>query len=286
MRQAGTINSQQDAQRFVDYLLTLGIQSKLDRAAEGWALWILDENQVSRSREELDRFQLAPQDNRYRDAEHAARTARREADEKNRQAQRRYVDLRGEWESPWRRRPVTLVMIVVSVALALHLIPMSDEELVFSWPLALEGELWRLVTPIFLHADLSTNPLHLILNMIWLYDLGTLIERRLGSLRYIALILLIAIASNVGQYVHAGPNFVGMSGVVYGLLGYAWIRGRLEPSSGMFLHGQVVVFMMAWLVACMLIDQLHAANGAHVVGLAAGCVLGYLSHVVGRLARK
>jgi GlpG protein len=177
-------------------------------------------------------------------------------------------------------------MIVVSVALALHLVPLPDQELMFSWPLALDGEVWRLVTPIFLHADLSTNPLHLIFNMMWLFDLGTLIERRLGSLRYISLVLLIAVASNIGQFIHAGPNFVGMSGVVYGLLGYAWVRGRLDPTSGLYLRGQVVVFMMAWLVACMIIEQLHVANAAHVVGLAAGCLLGYLSYAIGRMVRK
>src|SRR5262245_44555286 len=120
MRQAGTIDTQQDAQRFVDYLLTLGIQAKMDRAADRWAVWILDENFVSRSKQELDQFRSAPDDERYRTAEHSAKLARREAAEKEQKARRNYVDMRNEWANPWRRRPVTLVMVIVSVALALH----------------------------------------------------------------------------------------------------------------------------------------------------------------------
>jgi GlpG protein len=283
MRQAGIIDSRQDAERFVNYLIAQGISSKLEAAAGRWAIWIHDENLVPRSKEELERFQLAPQDERYRAAEEEANTVRREMAQKRRQAQRNYHDMRNEWASPWRRRPVTLGMIAVCVALAFNVLDFSGNELLFSLPRIEEGEVWRLITPIFLHADLQSNPLHLIFNMLWLYDLGTLIERRLGSWRYAVLVVLTALVSNLGQFLVAGPNFVGMSGVVYGLLGYAWIRGRMDPTSGFYLHGQIVAFMLGWLVVCIVIPQLHVANGAHVAGLAAGAALGYLPHLLGRL---
>ncbi|HEX3725677.1 MAG TPA: rhomboid family intramembrane serine protease [Pirellulales bacterium] len=286
MRQAGTIESKEDAQRFADYLLTLGISSKVESAGERWAIWIRDENQVTRSKQELDAFQLHPGEERYRTAEQSARQARREAEEKKRQAERNFVDVRRQWNSNSRRRPLTLTMIALCVALSMGILDASEGEFLFSWPLILKGEVWRLITPIFVHADLRSTPLHLIFNMWWLFDLGTLIETRLGTLRYAALVLVIALISNLGEFLYAGPNFVGMSGVVYGLFGYAWIRGRIDPTSGLYLQQQVVVMMMAWLVFCMVLSHMNVANGAHVAGLAAGAAIAYLVHGVGHWRRR
>ena len=45
------------------------------------------------------------------------------------------------------------------------------------------------------------------------------------------LVLVIAALSNLGQYFVSGPNFCGISGVVYGLFGYIWMKGRFDPAS-------------------------------------------------------
>jgi GlpG protein len=286
MRQAGTIATKQDAERFGNYLLSLGITSKVEPADGQWAVWIHDENQLSRSKHELDQFQLEPNGQRYTQAEHAARLARREAADKQRQAKRNYVDMRNEWANPWRHRPVTLVMIIASIALALNVFAVPREHLMFSWPAILAGEAWRLVTPIFLHAPLATDPWHLLFNMWWLYDLGTLIERRLGSFRFMLLVLVVAWASNYVQFIARGPNFVGMSGVVYGLFGYAWVRGRIEPTSGLYLRSSVAVIMIGWFVLCAAGLVGNVANWAHGAGLAAGVLLGYWPHVLKTLRPK
>jgi GlpG protein len=281
MRQAGTLSSKQDAERFANYLLTLDISSKVEPAGEQWAIWIHDENQIPRSKEELEQFQRQPQDERYRASERAAKLARREAAEKLRQAQKNYIDMRNEWSNPWRRRPLTLLMIAFCVLVASNLIVVDPVDLKFSIPQISEGQIWRLITPIFLHANL----LHLLFNMWMLYDLGTIVERKLGSIRYAALVLIVALASNYGQFLVSGPNFVGMSGVVYGLFGYAWIRGRFDPASGLYMRPNVVYWMIAWMVFCMINTSLHVANTAHGVGLAAGALLGYLPQI-GKLLGK
>lgn len=286
MRQAGTISTRQDAERFVDYLLSLGITSKLEPSDGQWAIWIHDENQIPRSKQELEQFQLEPHDARYQAAEQAARHARHEAAEKKRQAQRNYIDMRDEWSNPWRRRPVTLAMIIVCVALALDVFGLPREALMFSWPAIVGGEIWRLVTPIFLHAPLSVQPLHLLFNMWWLYDLGSLIERRVGSFRFALLVLVVALASNFLQFIARGPNFVGMSGVVYGLFGYAWVRGRLDPTSGLYLSPSVAVVMIGWFLLCAAGLIGNVANWAHGGGLAAGAVLAYVPHVLNTLRPK
>jgi GlpG protein len=279
MRQAGTLPSKQDAERFADYLLTLGIGSKVDPAVDQWAIWILDENEVPRSKQELLQFLQQPHESRYLAAERDAKVARREAAERAKQAQKNYVDMRQRW-SRSGRGSVTILLIGASVLVAMltdmgHSMDPVGTDLKFWLPAIEQGQVWRLLTPIFLHA----GPLHLIFNMWWLYDLGNMIEGRLGWWRFAALVLVIALASNFGQYVASGPNFAGMSGVVFGLFGYAWIRGRFDPTSGMFLRQDIVVLMMLWFGACLIGVVPNVANAAHGVGLAVGAALGYLPQI-------
>jgi rhomboid protease GlpG len=286
MRQAGTIATKQDAERFANYLLSLGISSKVEPANGQWAVWIHDENQIPQSKQELDQFQLAPNDERYKAAEHAAKQARREAAEKQRQAKRNYIDMRNEWASPWRRRPVTMAMIIFSVLVYLGALGASQVDLYISTNDSLteiaNGQVWRLVTPIFLHFGL----LHILFNMYWLYDLGTMIERRLGSWLYVLLILVVAVPSNFAQFVATGPGFGGMSGVVFGLFGYCWVRGRTDPTSGLHLRPDIAFWMLAWFALCLTPLIPNVANWAHGVGLAVGAALGYLPHLAKRLRQK
>ena len=285
MRQAGTIATKQDAQRFADYLLSLGITSKVEPSADQWAIWIHDENQIPKSREELEQFSRDPADVRYKAAETKAREVRRDSEQKKRQAQRNYVDVRNLWANPWHRRPVTMALIVASVLVFLngtlpqYLVISTQER---ALPEVEAGEVWRLVTPIFWHPG---GFLHILFNMFMLYELGTLVERRLGSVRYLLMVLMIAVVSNLAQFVMQGPAFGGMSGVVYGLFGYAWIRGRLDPTSGLYLRPDVVYWMIGVFVICAVGIIGHVANWAHGGGLATGAVLGYLSYTIGRLRR-
>ena len=88
---------------------------------------------------------------------------------------------------------------------------------------------------------------------------------------------MIAAGSNVAQFYHHGPVFGGMSGVVYGLLGYVWLRGKFDPASGLFVHSSTVTMMLIWLVACYVGLLGNIANTAHLVGLLMGAAWGYLS---------
>ena len=96
-----------------------------------------------------------------------------------------------------------------------------------------------------MHASiLGFGILHIPFNMFWLRDLGTLIEVRHRSRAFLALVIAIAIGSNLLQYAVKGPFFVGMSGVVYGLLGYIWVQGKMNPAFGFELNSQTLMFMM------------------------------------------
>jgi len=238
--------------------------------------------------------------------------------ERQEQVQRQHIQMRGQWRQGRGRRhnPLTKMLIALSVLVSLlagtlanergpkngwarHL-QFADAALVQQAGQAIldengmitaqdqqqlalislrtnPWELWRLITPIFLHMGI----MHLVFNMLWLYDLGSSLETRYGTPRYAGIIVIIAILSVLAQSLAPttwGPfsgtwNHGGMSGVVYGLLGFIWVRMRMDPSARLFLHPTTMMFMIGWLFFCVFLTQagtLPVANLAHAAGLLAG----------------
>ena len=69
------------------------------------------------------------------------------------------------------------------------------------------GEIWRLFTPIFIRFGIT----HLLVNSIWIFIFGTLIEKRQSVWVLILLVLGVAVLSNLAQYMVRGPAFGAMS---------------------------------------------------------------------------
>ncbi|MCJ8168942.1 rhomboid family intramembrane serine protease [Atopomonas sediminilitoris] len=139
------------------------------------------------------------------------------------------------------------------------------------------GQWWRVVTPALLHFSV----LHIVFNSLWLWELGQRIELRQGRLLYGLLLLITALAANLAQYAfNASPLFGGLSGVVYGLLGFCWLYQWRLPCAHYALPKALVGLMLGWLLVCAsgVLEQfdLYVANAAHVGGLLAGCALGLL----------
>jgi GlpG protein len=132
------------------------------------------------------------------------------------------------------------------------------------------GQLWRLITPIFLHFML----LHILFNMMWLWDLGGKIELRETSGFLVFFVLSVGLLSNLVQYFSSGPGFGGMSGVVYGLLGYVWIRSQ-KPGSGYSLNSAIVTLMLVWLILGYTGILGPIGNAAHLSGLLIGVAYGF-----------
>lgn len=82
-----------------------------------------------------------------------------------------------------------------------------------------DGDYWRLITSTFLHQDI----LHIAFNMYALYLFGPFVERALGTVRFIAAYLTVAMLGSVFVYLLAAPNAltIGASGAVFGLFGLA-----------------------------------------------------------------
>ena len=128
----------------------------------------------------------------------------------------------------------------------------------------------RILGPAFFHFSI----LHIVFNTMWWWQLGGSIEKTLGKGTLINLLLLSAIASNLGQYLVSGSNFGGLSGVVYALVGFVWWYGYLAPEKGLSLSKPIVGFMLFWLILGF-VDLLpvNVANTAHLLGLLSGCFL-------------
>ncbi|WP_088331108.1 rhomboid family intramembrane serine protease GlpG [Lacimicrobium sp. SS2-24] len=132
---------------------------------------------------------------------------------------------------------------------------------------------WRLLGPAFLHF----SALHIVFNLLWWGLLGSQIERCLGSRHLVIIFVLTALLSNYAQFLSSGPNFGGLSGVVYGVMGFVWWCGWLRPGWGLSLSKPLVGFILLWLVFGYT-DMLWVkmANTAHTVGLISGCILAVL----------
>ena len=202
--------------------------------------------------------------------------------------------------STWYRNLATAPVVVVLLLLSLlgSILPVVDRhfdilpllsfyqlhlvggDLQGTWP---RGELWRVITPAFLHFGL----MHIVFNALWLWELGGMIERRQGAVRILGLVLLIAAGSNIAQAMTGVSLFGGMSGVIYGLLGYIVAWNRLRPAPPFPLVRGVAVVMVVWLLVCMagfteLLGLGAVANTAHLSGLVLGLILGLAAALLDR----
>jgi len=129
----------------------------------------------------------------------------------------------------------------------------------------------RTLTPALLHF----GPIHLVFNLLWLWYFGRMMEPVLRFWRYTLIILVVAFCANVLQYLWSGHgNFGGMSGVVYGLIGFIWMWQTLKPGTAMRLPSAMIMVFLVALVLMEVLASSMIATAAHVGGLVSGMLLG------------
>ena len=148
-----------------------------------------------------------------------------------------------------------------------------------------EGQYWRLLTAMFLHAGL----LHIGLNMWALYLFGTLVEDAYGRARFLALYLVSGFFASVTSFAF-GPLIsigVGASGAIFGLLG-AWFAYNYRRREMRFHRAQLQSAMT--LIALNLVLSFSLSRyidwRAHVGGLVAGAILGFTAEGFGAGATR
>lgn len=275
MRPIGPLENEEQAQVFADYLLLRDIVAQVESNGKGgWLLWVVDEDKVAESAALLSRFRSMPDAEEFHQAPAAAADHRRTTAKEQRQAATNVH--RSDLSGVMRGGGLTMLLLIVCVAVSLAT-QMGQNAAWAGWlKISLaqvsEGQIWRLFTPVFLHFSLW----HLLFNLLWLRDLGSVLEGKLGTMAFAFVVALVAVASNLAQFAVGGSGFGGMSGVIYGLFGYIWIRGKREFDFGVVLSPMTSGMLMVFLAMGMFGLLGATANAAHFVGLIAGGALGGL----------
>ena len=206
----------------------------------------------------------------------------------------------------WHKSPMALAFIVLSCLVAV-ITGLGDYLDTISWftissfevignriqfdPLAevlSKGEYWRLLTPAFLHFGIT----HLIFNSLWVWEVGRKLERLMGSLIWLAFAIFVSVVSNIGQYLMNGyPLFGGLSGLVYGLIAFAWVMPYLIKGWPVIISKPLMVFFVVWLIAgytdvFSILGLGNMANEAHLMGLVSGLVFAGIYSLLWKLIKQ
>lgn len=289
MRQIGQLADETQARCFSDHLVANRIRHEVERDGSAWIIWIQDEEQVADANARLARFRADPTAPEFRSAAAQAAAARSSEAREQADYQRRVRTRRALFPSfgGYGIGPLTFSLVMLCVAMAVYTKLGYNREMVSRFVLAAPenadgtflpevraGEFWRLFAPAFVHF----GPVHLIFNLLWFFQLGGMIEARRGALTLALLVAATAVGPFLAEYLWRGPaNVAGLSGVVYGLAGYVWMRGKYDRASGVYLDPRNVQWLLIWLVVCFTGALGPVANLAHLSGLIIGAVWGRLA---------
>lgn len=255
------------AQAFVDYMATRGVRLRIEHDGH-YLIMLDDESKVEMVENELQQFIRDPHHARYQDA--SWRTG-------NTASGLRYQ--RSPFWGNIRERagPLTMTIMVACVAVFI-LMQIAGARAVMVWLAWPDGpgqyvQVWRW----FSHALLHFSLLHILFNLLWWWYLGGAVEKRLGKGKLFVITVISALLSGWMQAKFSGIWFGGLSGVVYALMGYCWLRGERDPESGIFLERGLIAFAILWLVIGWFgAFGLSIANAAHVTGLLVGLAMAFV----------
>ena len=148
----------------------------------------------------------------------------------------------------------------------------------FNQTFFIDNQWWRLISPILIHFSFA----HLAFNCLWIYVLGEKIERIDSKSAFVFLVLISSICSNFLQYYWTNSSyFGGLSGVIYGLLGYCMILEMESENDRYGLPPALYIFMIVWLLLGFfeVLDMFgfgKVANFAHLGGLVSGMMFGMM----------
>ncbi|WP_066064246.1 rhomboid family protein [Neobacillus soli] len=131
--------------------------------------------------------------------------------------------------------------------------------------LIMEGEWWRFITPVFLHIGF----LHLVMNTLALYFLGTTVERIFGNVRFSFIYLFAGVTGFIASFIFSANLSAGASGAIYGCFGALLFFGAIYPKLFFRTMGMNLIIVLG----INLVFSSSAPgidNAGHLGGLAGG----------------
>lgn len=131
--------------------------------------------------------------------------------------------------------------------------------------LIVNGEWWRLFTPIVLHIGIF----HLLMNTLALYFLGSAVERIYGKLRFLILYIFAGFAGSLGSLLFSSSISAGASGAIFGLFGALLYFGLTYPKLFFRTMGtNIITIILINLAFGFIVPGID--NAGHIGGLIGG----------------
>ncbi|RLV58072.1 rhomboid family intramembrane serine protease GlpG [Parashewanella curva] len=274
MTEIGVLPNIRAAQALSDYLKGQGIACQLEPAAEGIIISIVKDQDVKTAEEILDHFLSHPNDPRYLQAswDHGDSRNRIDYGSSAQGIVREFLRDSG---------PLTLIIfglcIVIFILMNMGYANQVFGQLSYFGAIGSFGneasEWWRFFTPSLLHFSL----MHISFNLLWWWYFGGKIEKRVGLVTLLTLLIVAGTLPNLLQAHFSGPNFGGLSGVVYALIGYVWVMQQRCPQKGLAMPPALMVMSVLWMILGFAgLLPTATANSAHLGGLLIGLAQGVI----------
>ncbi|MEW9053217.1 MAG: rhomboid family intramembrane serine protease [Neobacillus sp.] len=176
---------------------------------------------------------------------------------------------------------------IISIIIAIHLVLYLFTVLPFFpnyWFFAnfsgvnlyiMEGEFWRLLTPIFMHSDFT----HVLFNSFSLILFGPALERLLGKAKFLFIYLTSGIIANIATLILEPLTYthVGSSGSIFGLFGF-YISILVFRKNTLSQQNSQIILIICALSLIMTFIQPNINITAHIFGLIGGFILGAIPY--------
>ena len=177
---------------------------------------------------------------------------------------------------PWVSFSLVIVNIIVFIVCTLTGQLLYNEGAVGLKFVTENGEWYRLITSMFLHA----NATHIFSNMLLLYVLGVIVEKEVKPVMFLVIYFVSGIWGSLltflseyisGEYIAV----IGASGAVFGVLGALLALVIFKRVKGRTLQLRRVLLVII-LTVCDGFTATNVANWAHLGGVIAGFIVGVI----------
>lgn len=240
MRQLETFSAEAEARTLADAMYADGIETTVSTSRDGGhALWVHDDARLDDARALLALFRASPGDPKFAESVKVAKDRRRDAERKDREAQKRIARARRATEPRSGMGMASLFFVLASVGVfamgqlmdasgLIGALAFVGPDATSTFDSIARGEVWRLVTPMFI----THSAFNLFFASLFFLSLGSLFEQRHRSRAMIGLALVSTAVANVFVAYMVGPGGVySMNAVNAAIIAYLYVRHRIEPTS-------------------------------------------------------